>query len=93
MNVEIRVSGQIDQHWSSWFEDLELSHDREQDETLLRGEIADQAALYGLLAKLRDLGLDLLSVQADQAELDDLDHKGIEPGREPPGLPPDPGPG
>jgi len=90
MNVEIRVSGQIDQHWSSWFEDLEISHDREQDETLLRGEIADQAALYGLLAKLRDLRLDLLSVQVDQRELDDLDHKAIEPDQEPPGLPPDP---
>ena len=69
MNVEIRVSGQIDEHWSSWFEDLEVNHDREQDETLLRGEIADQAALYGLLAKLRDLGLNLLSVHVDREEV------------------------
>ena len=62
MRTEIRIKGKIDEHWSSWFEDLELVHDRNRDETLLRGEIVDQATLYGLLAKLRDLGLGLLSV-------------------------------
>jgi hypothetical protein len=69
MDVEIRVSGQIDEHWSSWFEDLEIGHDQEQDQTLLCGEIADQAALYGLLAKLRDLGLGLLSVHVERHAL------------------------
>jgi hypothetical protein len=62
MRTTIRFKGQIDEHWSAWFEDLEILHDRERDESLLCGEVLDQAALYGLLAKLRDLGLDLLSV-------------------------------
>lgn len=60
--VEIRIKGRIDQQWSEWFEDLTITH-TEQGETLLTGEVADQAALYGLLAKLRDLGLALLSVK------------------------------
>ena len=59
--VEIRVKGQIDEHWSDWFDDLTITH-TDQDETVLTGPLADQAALYGLMAKLRDLGLPLLSV-------------------------------
>jgi hypothetical protein len=65
MRIQIRIRGQIDEHWSPWFEDLEISHNREHDETLLCGEILDQAALYGILSSLRDLGLALLSVDAD----------------------------
>ena len=60
-NVEIRVKGRIDEHWSDWFDDLTITH-TDQDETILSGTVVDQAALYGLLAKLRDLGLPLLSV-------------------------------
>ena len=67
MHVELHIRGQIDENWSAWFEDLNLSHDSERDETLLRGEILDQAALYGLLAKLRDLGLGLVSVTVSEA--------------------------
>ena len=59
--VEIRVKGRIDQDWSDWFEGLVITH-TEQDETILSGTVVDQAALYGLVAKLRDLGLPLLSV-------------------------------
>jgi hypothetical protein len=59
--VEIRIKGQIDPHWSTWFEDLAVEY-TDQDETILRGTVADQGALYGLLARLRDLGLQLLSV-------------------------------
>ena len=61
-NVEIRVKGQIDRHWSEWLDDLTITHTG-QDETVLAGPIVDQAALYGLLTKLRDLGLPLLSVK------------------------------
>jgi hypothetical protein len=61
-SVQIRVKGQIDERWSDWFEGLTITH-TDQDETLLTGEVADQAALYGLLAKLRDLGLSLVSVE------------------------------
>jgi hypothetical protein len=68
-NVEIRVKGQIDQHWSDWFDDLTVTH-TDQNETVLTGPIVDQAALHGLLAKLRDLGLPIVSVnlseEADQ---------------------------
>lgn len=68
-NVEIRVKGQLDQHWSDWFDDLTITH-TDQNETILTGPIVDQAALHGLLARLRDLGLPIVSVnlseEADQ---------------------------
>lgn len=64
LSVEIRVKGQIDAHWSDWFEDLTITH-TEEEETVLIGSVADQAALYGLLAKLRDLGLPLISVNSE----------------------------
>ena len=66
-HVEIRVKGQIDEHWSDWFEDLTI-RTTDQDETILTGDVADQSALYGLLAKLRDLGLALLSVNSEEVE-------------------------
>jgi hypothetical protein len=59
--IEIRVKGQIDEHWSEWFQDFEILAS-EEDETIMLGEVKDQAALYGLIAKLRDLGLNLISV-------------------------------
>lgn len=59
--VEIRVKGRMDKHWSEWFQDFEV-YESEEDETILKGEAKDQAALYGLIAKLRDLGLTLVSV-------------------------------
>jgi hypothetical protein len=66
-SVEIRVKGQIDEHWSDWFGDLALRH-TEQDETILSGTVVDQAALYGLLTKLRNLGLSLVSVNSVEGE-------------------------
>ena len=65
--VEIRVKGNIDEHWSDWFEGLTIQHTKE-DETILLGTVIDQAALYGLLTKLRDLGLSLLSVNSAEGE-------------------------
>jgi len=59
--VEIRVEGQIDEAWSEWFEGFSLTCTG-QNETVMTGEVADQAALYGIIAKLRDLGLSLISV-------------------------------
>ena len=67
LSIEIRVKGQIDEHWSDWFDDLTITH-TDQDETILSGTVVDQAALYGLLAKLRDLGLPLLSVTRTEAQ-------------------------
>jgi hypothetical protein len=63
--VEIRVKGCIDEHWSAWLEGLAMIHTKE-GETLLRGPIPDQAALYGLLTKLRNLGLSLVSVNLEE---------------------------
>ncbi len=60
--VKIHIRGQIDEDWAEWFEGLEV-HTREEGTTILQGEVADQSALYGILAKLRDLGLELLSVE------------------------------
>ena len=59
---EIRVRGVLDPRWSSWFEGMQLTCDR-PDETTIAGPVADQAALHGLLAKVRDLALPLLSVR------------------------------
>ena len=57
----IRVKGTLDRKWSEWFNGLTITP-QGNDETLLTGPVADQAALHGLLAKIRDLGLPLLSV-------------------------------
>ena len=57
----ITVRGHLDDCWSAWFDDLTVTTE-ESGETILSGPIPDQAALHGLLAKVRDLGLPLLSV-------------------------------
>ncbi len=57
----VKVQGCLGEDWADWFGGLEVSTD-EQGYTVLTGPIPDQAALYGLLAKLRDLGLPLISV-------------------------------
>ena len=57
----LRVDGHLDQRWSAWFDDLTLT--REDDCTAsLSGAVADQAELHGLLTKIRDLGITLISV-------------------------------
>jgi hypothetical protein len=58
---EIRVKGVLDSRWSAWFDGLQVSSD-DRDVTTIAGEVRDQAALHGLLAKVRDLGLELLAV-------------------------------
>jgi hypothetical protein len=60
--VKIYIRGKIDEDWATWFEGLDLKP-LEDGTTLMQGEITDQSALYGLLAKLRDLGLELLAVE------------------------------
>lgn len=58
---EIRVEGVLDHRWTSWFEGLEIDSDDSQ--TVIFGPVADQAALHGLLNRVCDLGLVLVSVR------------------------------
>jgi len=59
--TEIRLRGHLDNRWADWFDGLTLTRE-ENGETRLTGPVVDQAALHGLLRKVRDLGLPLLSV-------------------------------
>ncbi len=58
---QIRLKGHLDHHWSGWLNDLTLTHHKDGI-TMLVGPIPDQAALYGLLIKMRDLGVSLISI-------------------------------
>ena len=58
---QIRIKGHLGAQWTDWFEGLTLSLE-DNGETLLTGPVVDQAALHGLLRKVRDLGMPLLSV-------------------------------
>jgi hypothetical protein len=58
---EIRVQGHLHQRWSAWFEGLAITYDTD-DNTVLRGPLVDEAALHGVLIKVRDLALPLLAV-------------------------------
>lgn len=65
--VEIIIKAQIDSHWSEWLGGLQITY-IEQEKSLLSGTIADQAALYGILAKLRDLDLKLVAVNLKEGD-------------------------
>jgi hypothetical protein len=58
---EIRVQGHVDRRWSTWFDGLTMSYDNDGS-TVLRGPLIDEAALHGVLIKVRDLALPLLEV-------------------------------
>ena len=61
--VEIRIEGHLDPTWEDWLDGFTLTHS-EGGETVLTGSVRDQAALYGLIAKLRDLGVKLVSIKS-----------------------------
>ena len=61
MIYQIRIKGHLSHQWADWFEGLTITLE-DNGVTLLRGLVVDQAALYGLLRKVRDLGMPLLSV-------------------------------
>jgi hypothetical protein len=58
---EIRVQGHLDARWTAWFDDMDLRHAADGT-TVLHGRVVDQSALHGLLHRLHDLGLPLVSV-------------------------------
>ena len=69
LKVEIIIQGCIDKEWAEWLGGLTVTHS-EQGQTALSGVLPDQAAVYGVIARLRDLGIPLSSVRiADSADL------------------------
>jgi hypothetical protein len=73
---EIRIKGHLDNRWADWFDGLTITLE-DNGETLLTGPVVDQAALHGLLRKVRDLGMPLLSVtrvRPGQADASDIKH-------------------
>jgi hypothetical protein len=67
---EIRLKGRLDAHWAAWFDGLTVSHETDGT-TVLSGPIVDQAALHGLLQRVRDLGLPLVSVRQVEGDQPD----------------------
>ena len=74
---EINIKGHLDERWSEWFAGLKLTY-VEGDVTRLSGLLLDQAALHGLLERIRDLNLTLLSVTCGTPSTQDADKKNKE---------------
>jgi len=66
---EITLEGHLDDHWSQWFEGMSVTA-APNGQTILKGVVADQAALHGTLARIRDLGLVLLSLRRNEAKIE-----------------------
>jgi hypothetical protein len=60
-HYRIKLKGHLDKQWTDWFDGMTITY--EEDTTILTGQTADQAALYGLLIRIRDLNLPLLLVE------------------------------
>jgi hypothetical protein len=73
-HYEIRVSGHLGIQWGEWFEGLSLTHE-EGGTTILAGPVRDQAELQGILIRIRDLGVPLISVNPVEAPSPDEDYK------------------
>jgi hypothetical protein len=69
LQVEIRVKGRINEEWSEWLGGLTISY-CEAEATVLTGRVQDQAALYGIISRLRDLGLQLSAMSSEEGKED-----------------------
>lgn len=65
MAYQIKVKGHLEDHWSDWLGGLAISHEAD-GHTLLTGVVPDQAALHGILAQIRDLGLTLVAINSQK---------------------------
>ncbi len=74
LQVEIQIKGHINKQWSEWFDGITINHSG-SDNTILSGRVPDQAALYGIIARLRDLGMQLSSVSSEEIEENSHEHK------------------
>lgn len=68
---EIRLEGRLKERWAKWFDGLVITSD-EKGNTLLSGPVADQAALHGLLKKIRDLGIPLISLNTIESDSEEV---------------------
>lgn len=62
--VKIIIKGHLDQNWKDWFDEMEISYN--EDTTILSGSISDDSALHGILNRIRDLNLKLISVDTQE---------------------------
>ena len=63
MQITIKVRGHLDKQWKEWLDNMEIKF--EGKNTILIGDVADQSALYGIITKIRDLNLKLISIDSD----------------------------
>ena len=69
----IKIKGKLDNNWSEWFAGMEFTYNQEGDQTVFSGELPDQTALHGLLERIRDLNLKLISVTCCGSAVQDID--------------------
>ena len=77
MVYQIRIEGHLDDQWTDWFSGMTITRE-ENGDTLLTGPVADQAALFGLLKKIRDLGLPLVSLNRVEPGKPDMSSTSLE---------------
>jgi hypothetical protein len=73
---EIRLAGHLDARWTDWFDGMAVTCPKDGT-TVIAGQVADQAALHGVLQRVRDLGLPLLSVERVDHDSDSINDKEI----------------
>ncbi len=71
LQIEMRVKGEINPQWSEWFGGLTISRS-DAEVTILAGQVRDEAALYGIISRLRDLGLRLIGLWSEEVDVENL---------------------